>query len=41
VIYRRLGATEKLRDRVYELSGTDPVKVTLIGAQLRATKGWS
>jgi len=25
VIFRRLGSTDKLRDRVYELSGTDPV----------------
>jgi hypothetical protein len=23
-----------LRDRVYEVSGTDPVKVTIIGAEL-------
>lgn len=35
VIWRRLGMTERLRDRVYELSGTDPVKVAIIGAQLR------
>jgi len=41
VIYRRLGATEKLRDRVYEVSGTDPVRITLLGAQLRATQGAS
>ena len=34
VIWRRLGATEKLRDRIYELSGTDPVKITITGAYL-------
>ena len=34
VFWRRLGMTLKLRDRVYELSGTDPVKVTIIGAEL-------
>jgi hypothetical protein len=33
-IWRRLGMTLKLRDRVYEVSGTDPVKVTIIGAEL-------
>jgi hypothetical protein len=27
VFWRRLGMTLKLRDRVYEISGTDPVKV--------------
>jgi len=27
VIYRRLGSTERLRDRVYELSGSDPVPI--------------
>jgi Phage stabilisation protein len=32
--WRRLGMTTKLRDRVYELSGTDPVKITLLGAEL-------
>jgi len=37
VIFRRLGSTEKLRDRVYELSGTDPVKIAFMGAQLRAS----
>jgi hypothetical protein len=26
--------TLKLRDRVYEVSGTDPVKVVIIGAEL-------
>ena len=33
-IWRRLGMTLKLRDRVYEVSGTDPVKVSIIGAEL-------
>ena len=37
VIYRRLGMTLKLRDRVYEVSGTDPVKITIMGAQLYVT----
>jgi len=37
VIWRRLGMTEKLRDRVYEISGTDPVKITIMGAELSAT----
>ena len=34
VIWRRLGMTLKLRDRVYEVSGTDPVKLALLGAEL-------
>lgn len=34
VFWRRLGMTIKLRDRVYEASGTDPVKLTIIGANL-------
>ena len=33
-IWRRLGMTLKLRDRVYEVSGTDPVKLDIIGAEL-------
>ena len=33
-IWRRLGMTMKLRDRVYELSGTDPVKISIVGAEL-------
>jgi hypothetical protein len=37
VIWRRLGMTERLRDRVYELSGTDPVKIAIMGAELRAS----
>lgn len=34
VIWRRLGMTTKLRDRVYEISGTDPVKIAIMGAEL-------
>ena len=34
---RRMGMTLKLRDRVYELSGTDPVKIAIMGAQLNVT----
>ena len=34
IIWRRLGMTMKLRDRVYELSGTDPVKIAITGAEL-------
>jgi len=33
-IWRRLGMTLKLRDRVYEVSGTDPVKIDIVGAEL-------
>jgi hypothetical protein len=33
-IWRRLGMTMKLRDRVYEISGTDPVKIDIMGAEL-------
>jgi hypothetical protein len=32
--WRRLGMTLKLRDRVYEVSGTDPVKIAIMGAEL-------
>jgi hypothetical protein len=40
-IWRRLGMTTKLRDRVYEISATDPVKIAITGAelQLSATDG--
>jgi len=40
VLWRRLGMTEKLRDRVYEVSGTDPVKIAIMAAELsvEATK---
>ena len=34
VFWRRLGMTLKLRDRVYELSATDPVKIAIVGAEL-------
>lgn len=34
VFFRRLGMTLKLRDRVYELSMSDPVKTALMGAEL-------
>ena len=32
--WRRLGMTVKLRDRVYEVSGTDPVKIAITNAEL-------
>ena len=35
VIWRRLGMTLKLRDRVYEVSGTDQVKIAIMGAELK------
>ena len=35
--WRRLGMTLKIRDRVYEVSGTDPVKIAIMGAELRAS----
>jgi hypothetical protein len=34
VLWRRLGMTQKIRDRVYEISGTDPVPIYIMGAQL-------
>lgn len=34
VFWRRLGMTLKLRDRIYEISGTDPVKIAIMGAEL-------
>jgi hypothetical protein len=37
VIWRRLGSTLKIRDRVYEVSGTDPVKIAIMGAELTAS----
>jgi len=37
VFWRRLGMTLKLRDRVYEVSGTDPVKVAIMGAELHVS----
>ena len=41
VLWRRLGMTLKLRDRVYEVSGTDQVKIAIMGAELivSATNG--
>lgn len=33
-IWRRLGMTLKIRDRVYEVSGTDPVPIAIMGAEL-------
>lgn len=33
-IWRRLGMTLKIRDRVYEVSGTDPVRMYIMGAEL-------
>ena len=36
VRWLRLGMTTKLRDRVYEVSGTDPVKIAIMGAELHA-----
>ena len=34
VFWRKLGMTLKLRDRVYEISQTDPVKAVIVGAEL-------
>ena len=36
-IWRRLGMTQKLRDRVYEVSGTAPVKLAIMGAELQVS----
>jgi hypothetical protein len=36
-LWRRLGMTLKLRDRVYEVSGSDPVPVYVMGAELLMT----
>jgi hypothetical protein len=36
-IFRRLGMAVKLRDRVYELSVSDPVKLAITGAMLDVT----
>jgi len=38
VIWRRLGMTLKLRDRVYEVSGTDPIKIAIMGAELNMSQ---
>jgi hypothetical protein len=37
VIWRRLGMTLKLRDRVYEVSGTDQIKIAIMGAELQVS----
>ena len=37
VFWRRLGMTLKLRDRVYEISQTDPVKAVIMGAEVIIT----
>jgi len=34
VFWRKLGMTLKLRDRVYEISQTDPVKAVIVGAEI-------
>ena len=34
-IWRRLGMTMKIRDRVYEVSGSDPIKLAIMGAELQ------
>jgi len=36
-IWRRLGMTLKSRDRVYRISGTDPVPIAIMGAELNIT----
>jgi hypothetical protein len=35
VIWRRLGATLKSRDRVYEITAADPMVTAIMGAELR------
>lgn len=37
VYWRRLGFTSKLRDRIFEISGTDPVNIEITGAELLLT----
>jgi len=39
VVWRRLGITLKRRDRVFEISGTDPVKVAILGAEVEVSGG--
>ena len=39
--WRRLGMTTKIRDRVYEVSGTDPVKIAIMGAELQISPNFS
>lgn len=37
-IWRRLGMTMQIRDRVYEVSGTDPIKIAIVGAELKLSQ---
>jgi hypothetical protein len=37
IMWRRLGMTTRIRDRVYEVSGTDPVKIAIMGAELHVS----
>lgn len=37
VIWYRLGMTTKLRDRIYEISGSDPIKISIMGASINAS----
>jgi len=41
VYWQRLGMTVKLRDRVYEVSMTDPVKIAILGAELHSSRSAS
>jgi len=38
VNWHRLGMTLKTRDRIYEVSGTDPVKIAIMGAELHISQ---
>jgi hypothetical protein len=38
VFWRRMGMTLKIRDRVYEVTGTDPVNINIMGAELILSK---
>jgi hypothetical protein len=38
VIFHRLGMTKKLRDRIYEISITDPIPFNIMGAELIITQ---
>jgi hypothetical protein len=38
VFWRRMGMTLKIRDRVYEITGTDPVNINIMGAELILSK---
>ena len=37
VIWRRLGATMKSRDRVYEVTAADPMVTAIMGAELEVS----